>query len=122
MTKEQKEIITHMRADRQGYNAIAKGTGLKGDCVKIWRRKHGLGDIVEKKTVLMPDTDNYRNCGKRSFRYPAGRQGSSAATMQSGLMEQPPGRWSTPLSARSAETVSRPMAMPDGNTAPAPVS
>ena len=49
MTKEQKEIITRLREEGQGYTTIARAAGLTKDCVKIWCQRHGLGGVAVKK-------------------------------------------------------------------------
>ncbi len=70
MTKEQKETITRLRKDGQGYTAIAITVGLTKDCVKIWCQRHGLGGIAVKKAVPEPDTGICRNCGKPLVQIP----------------------------------------------------
>ena len=70
MTKEQKETITRLRKDGQGYTAIAITVGLTKDCVKIWCQRHGLGGIAVKKAIPEPDTGICRNCGKPLVQIP----------------------------------------------------
>ena len=57
MTKEQKEIITRLREEGQGYTTIARAAGLTKDCVKIWCQRHGLGGVAVKKAVPEARTD-----------------------------------------------------------------
>ena len=70
MTKEQKEIITRLREEGQGYTTIARAAGLTKDCVKIWCQRHGLGGVAVKKAVPEEDHAVCRNCGKPLVQIP----------------------------------------------------
>ncbi len=46
MTKEQKDTIIRLRAEGQGYTAIAKETGVPKETVKTFCRRNSLGGMA----------------------------------------------------------------------------
>ena len=64
MTNEQRERITALRQQGQGYATIANTVGLSKDSIKAFCRNHGLAGVkAECKDESVHDDNTCVNCG-----------------------------------------------------------
>ena len=71
MTNEQRERITALRHQGQGYATIANAVGLSKDSVKAFCRNHGLAGVKAESTKMSPPIIPAPTAVRRLCRHPA---------------------------------------------------